>query len=133
LLTEKEEPYIDYLRIKGIKMTKHENELVEKRLDVEDIRGILKTDKDLIDKSVKAYVSYIRYYNEHELSYLFQLKNLDIGDTANAFGLFYIPTMKELRGKDISSFKKSIEQININAIPYKDKNKEKQRDIINEE
>jgi len=114
-------------------MTRNEIKLMEKKLDVEDIRAILKTDKDLVDKSVKGYVSYIRYYNEHELSYLFQFKNLDIGDVANAFGLFYIPTMKELKGKDISSFKSSIEKVNVNAIPYKDKNKEKQKGIINEE
>lgn len=90
-------------------------------------------DHDLVDKSIKAFVSYIRYYNEHELSYLFQVKNLDVGDAANAFGLFYIPTMRELKGKSFENFKGKVEGLKITDIPYKDKNKEKQKAIINEE
>ena len=142
MLTKEEADYAEFLRIKGISLSEHPE--IPKTLSnhapitVQTIQEILKTDKDLVDKSVKAYVSYIRYYNEHELSYLFQLKRLDAGDVANGFGLFYIPTMRELKGKDFGSFKGKPEEkeggkFDVNTIPYKDKNKEKQKAIVVEE
>lgn len=104
----------------------------ERVMKVSEVQDVLKTDKDLIDKSVRAYVSYIRYYNEHELTYLFQLKELNVGEVANAFGLFFVPKMKELKGTDTSCFRGADQKVDMNSIEYIDKNKKKQKEAAKE-
>jgi ATP-dependent RNA helicase DDX55/SPB4 len=105
----------------------------EYKVSVPQIQTVLKTDRDLIDKSVKGFVSFIRSYNEHELCYLFQLKDLDVGEVANTFGLFYFPKMKELRTRDIHSFQGAGPDFDIHSVPYIDKNKGKQKLAAREE
>ena len=36
-------------------------------------------DKDLIDKSQDAFVSFVRYYKEHQLQFIFAFNSLNIG------------------------------------------------------
>ncbi|EGG06932.1 uncharacterized protein MELLADRAFT_35775 [Melampsora larici-populina 98AG31] len=68
------------------------------------IKTIVKTDRDLHDKAVNAFVSYIRFYSNHEASYIFQLKHLDLLQLGfEGFGLIRMPKMPELKdyqGKD---------------------------------
>ena len=52
------------------------------------------SDRDFIEKSKKGFVSYIRSYKEHDLKYIFEFKNVDIGYTAKSFFLFRIPRVK---------------------------------------
>lgn len=59
----------------------------------------MKQDRDLVDKSQSAFVSFIRYYKEHNLNFIFALNQLDIGHVANSFCLFKIPRVKEILGK----------------------------------
>ena len=61
-------------------------------------------DHDLIDKSQEAFVSFIRYYKEHQLTFIFSLSLLDIGSVANSFLLFKIPRVKEILGKAMKGF-----------------------------
>jgi len=61
-------------------------------------------DHDLVDKSQDAFVSFIRYYKEHQLNFIFSLQLLEIGQVANSFCLFKIPRVKEILGKPISGF-----------------------------
>ena len=65
---------------------------------------IITSDRDNIEKSKKAFVSYIRAYKEHDLRYIFEFKNIDIGQIANSFFLLRIPRIKEILGKNINSF-----------------------------
>ena len=58
-------------------------------------------DHDLVDKSQDAFVSFIRYYKEHQLTFIFSFTMLDIGQVANSFCLFKIPRVKEILGKPI--------------------------------
>lgn len=59
----------------------------------------------MIDKSQEAFVSYLRYYKEHQLSFIFNFGQLDVGNVANSFCLFRLPRVKEILGKKIESFK----------------------------
>ena len=61
-------------------------------------------DKDLIDKSQDAFVSFIRYYKEHQLSFIFAFSQLPIGQVANSFFLFRLPRVKEILGRKIEGF-----------------------------
>lgn len=81
---------------------------------------IMRTDRDFVEKSKKAFVSYIRSYKEHDLRYIFEFKNLDIGKTAHSFFMYRIPRIKEILGKSIASFTQSI--VEIETIPWLDKN-----------
>ena len=85
---------------------------------------IIASDRDNIEKSKKAFVSYIRAYKEHDLRFIFEFKNIDIGQIANSFFLFRIPRIKEILGRTFSTFQQS--DIDIEAIPWLDKNQEGQ-------
>ena len=39
----------------------------------------MKQDHDLIDKAQSAFVSFIRYYKEHTLQFIFTMNLLDMG------------------------------------------------------
>lgn len=39
----------------------------------------MKCDRDVIDKAQNAFVSYVRYYKEHYLNFIFAFNLLDIG------------------------------------------------------
>lgn len=80
-------------------------DLEEKDVIHERVHELMREDRDLIDKSSQAFVSYVRYYMEHHLKYIFKFKMLDIGDVANSFHLLSIPRIKEILGKKQGSFK----------------------------
>lgn len=40
------------------------------------MKELMISDRDYIEKSKKAFVSYIRSYSEHDLKYIFEFKNL---------------------------------------------------------
>ena len=54
------------------------------------IKQKLVSDKALYEKSVKAFVSYVRYYKEHQLKYIFQFKGLDLASLARLFSLLKV-------------------------------------------
>nr|CAG8505447.1 2709_t:CDS:10 [Entrophospora candida] len=77
---------------------------------LEQIRKIVLTDRDLHDKGTKAFVSYVRSYSKHEASYIFRLKDLDLGKVAKGFGLLKLPRMPELANAKIG-----FDEVQINA------------------
>lgn len=90
----------------------------------------MKSDKDLVDKSQDAFVSFIRYYKEHQLTFIFNFSLLEIGQVANSFFLFKIPRVKEILGKKCIGFTPN-NDVKIEAIPYVDSNKGKQKSDLN--
>ncbi|CAG8542510.1 1869_t:CDS:10 [Diversispora eburnea] len=88
------------------------------------IRNIVLTDRDLYDKGIKAFVSYIRFYSKHEASYIFRSKDLDLGKVAKGFCLLRLPKMPELKATKIN-----FEEISVDMDRYKyaDKEREKKR------
>lgn len=60
-----------------------------------------KADRDLYEKSIKAFVSWVRSYHEHEASFIFNFKNVDLASAAKSFGLFRIPKMPETKSLKI--------------------------------
>lgn len=79
------------------------------------------TDRYLVDKSQEAFVSYLRYYKEHQLQFIFAFSLLDIGQVANSFCLFRLPRVKEILGRSVNSFQ-TRHDVDLAAIEYKDKN-----------
>lgn len=127
LLNEgREEDYVEFMKLRKIHMTpietKDQPEKQEKLLS--DLRNILLTDRDLHDKSVKAFVSFTRAYSKHEASFIFRLKDLDLGLMAENFALLRLPKMPELKESE-HSFVPSV--VDMDTYAYADKTREKQR------
>lgn len=72
---------------------------------------------ELLDLSVKAFVSYIRSYKEHIVSYILDYRGLDFNSLAELFFLEKIPNMTELRNVRFERF----------AMPERSKRPEKRR------
>lgn len=91
------------------------------------IKNIASKDREIFEKGLRAFVSFIRFYTMHECHLLFRIKDLDIGKLADGYALLKLPTMPELKKNIPPNFK----QLNIkfSEIPYLDKDREKQRQI----
>lgn len=71
-------------------------------------------------------MAFIRFYQEHQASFIFRIKDLDLVSVAHSYGLLRLPKMRELQGVDTSAFK-TTSSIDISAIRYKDKQRNQQR------
>lgn len=122
-----EEGYVPYLRQQGVKLEEHPQ--FERGSKPEAImkkaKNLVETNRVVMLKSSKAYVSYIRAYQEYQLNFLFPFKTLDMGGIAKAFCLLRLPRMKEILGRHIKGFEQS--SVKPISVPFKDKNQEKQR------
>jgi ATP-dependent RNA helicase DDX55/SPB4 len=55
-----------------------------------DVKKEMMRNRDLFDKAQTAFVSYIRGYKEHVLSYIFRFSKIDYGKLATGFGLIQV-------------------------------------------
>ncbi|KAK9886414.1 hypothetical protein WA026_016693 [Henosepilachna vigintioctopunctata] len=128
LLLENEEAYISFIeKNQRVALKPIENEITDEQIYsyIDQIRNLQLKDRALMEKATKAYVSHIRAYSKHECSILFQVKNLPLGAMASSYGLLQLPKMPELKNRDICDFQAC--DVDINSIPYKDKQREKLR------
>mgnify|MGYP001577132493 FL=1 len=51
---------------------------------------------------MRAFVSFLRAYKEHECRFIFQLRHIDITELVHAFGLFRVPNCGEIRQMSVS-------------------------------
>ncbi|KAE9465155.1 hypothetical protein C3L33_02930, partial [Rhododendron williamsianum] len=126
-LLPKEEAYIEFLRIRRVPL--QEKKCSDNAPDVvSDIRSAAKKDRDVMEKGLRAFVSYIRAYKEHHCSYIFSWKELEIGKLGMGFGLLQLPSMSEVKNHSLSAVGFTpVEDINLEEIKFKDKSREKQR------
>ncbi|PWN42613.1 P-loop containing nucleoside triphosphate hydrolase protein [Ceraceosorus guamensis] len=61
------------------------------------IRSMCLSDREIYELSVRAFVSFVRAYSKHELSYVFRAKDMDLGAVAKCFGLIRMPKMPEVQ------------------------------------
>lgn len=89
------------------------------------IRALALADREVFDMSHKALPSFVRSYSKHEASSIFRVLDLDWVDLAKQYGLVQLPKMAELKGLEIDRTLGL--SIDVKAIPYKDKVREKKR------
>lgn len=127
-LLETEDAYVDFVKrnqkveLQQIK-TKPNVNITEECLQC--MRHLQQKDRLMFDKANRAFVSYIQSYSKHECNLILRLKDIDMGKLAMGFGLLKMPKMPELKGKDVSFFVSP--EIDINAIPYANKQRELHR------
>ncbi|QRV80376.1 DEAD/DEAH box helicase [Ceratobasidium sp. AG-Ba] len=135
----REREYVDFLTVRQIPLKEHpylhpngastSQTGPERPLDetatylFKEIRNIVQIDRDIYEKSMKAFVSFVRAYSKHEASYIFRIKDLDLVGVAKSFGLIRLPKMPELTTRD----EWSDLDIDWDTIPYLDKAREAQR------
>lgn len=89
------------------------------------IRALTLADREVFDMSHKAFPSFIRSYSKHEASSIFRVKDLEWYELAKQYGLVQLPKMAELKGLEIDRTLGL--DIDVKAIPYKDKVRERKR------
>ncbi|PVG02638.1 DEAD-domain-containing protein [Serendipita vermifera] len=107
VLLESEVDYIDLLQVRKIPVKEDpslttsvelgENVMKETNELLQEMRDIVLQDRDLHEKGIKAFVSFVRAYSKHEASYVFRLKDLDLVGIAKSYGLLRLPRMPELK------------------------------------
>ncbi|KIH89210.1 ATP-dependent RNA helicase DDX55/SPB4 [Sporothrix brasiliensis 5110] len=92
------------------------------------IRDQVKADREIHELGRRAFVSWARAFKEHQASSIFRPADVDWVDLGHAWGLVQLPKMPELRAAGITDRSLGLEgEIDVRAIPFKDKTKEKAR------
>ena len=115
-LIENELPFITYMKQKFIYIENFpsllKDETMEDKIDNKSILQCIKdiniSDKWIYDKAVNSFVSFIKFYHEIELKYIFDYRQLDLGNLANSFQLLKLPRLKikEFNNESIKNFEK---------------------------
>ncbi|KAJ6429307.1 hypothetical protein OIU84_020856 [Salix udensis] len=126
-LLPKEEDYVEFLRIRRVPLLERKCE--DDAPDVvPQIRSAAKKDRDVMEKGLRAFVSYIRAYKEHHCSYIFRWKELEVGKLGMGYGLLQLPSMPEVKHHSLSTKDFTpVDDLNLEEIKFKDKSREKQR------
>eukprot|EP00300_Choanocystis_sp_HF-7_P037994 c5448_g1_i1.p1 GENE.c5448_g1_i1~~c5448_g1_i1.p1 ORF type:complete len:723 (+),score=195.14 c5448_g1_i1:3-2171(+) len=125
-ITEEEDTYVEFLKGRKVPLSKQPTYPTEKVTDVlEPIRALAITDRDVYEKGQRAFVSYVRAYKEHQLGYIFSMARLNLGHLATGFGLIRMPKMPETKDKTFDF--DAVRGVDLNAIAYTDKVREKHR------
>ncbi|CAN1295456.1 DEAD-box ATP-dependent RNA helicase 18 [Linum perenne] len=126
-LLPKEEAYVEFLKIRMVPL--QERKCADDAVDVvSQIRSAARKDRDVMEKGLRAFVSFIRAYKEHRCNYIFRWKELEIGKLGMGFGLLQLPAMPEVKHypRSTDGFV-PVEDLNLEEIRFKDKSREKQR------
>ncbi|CAI7932740.1 unnamed protein product [Closterium sp. NIES-54] len=92
------------------------------------LREASRKDRAVVEKGVRAFVSFVRGYKEHHCNYIFRFQELEMGAVAMSYGVLKIPRMPETRHHPrlFDGFEPD-KTVDVAALKYKDKNREKQR------
>ncbi|KAG8390143.1 hypothetical protein BUALT_Bualt01G0052900 [Buddleja alternifolia] len=127
-LLPKEEAYIEFLRIRRVPLEERKCSDEVSDIIITQIRSAAKKDRDIMEKGLRAFVSYIRAYKEHHCSFIFRWKELEIGKLGMGYGLLQLPSMPEVKHHSLSTEGfVPVEDIKLEDIKFKDKSREKQR------
>jgi ATP-dependent RNA helicase DDX55/SPB4 len=116
-----EDAYITYLARKSVPLSILEVELTTKTYPTIRFIEQVKSDHDLYDRSVLAFVSYLRSYSKHELSYIFRVDQLQMDELVKGYFLLRAPKCPELKESDINGVADAqyIEQMDV-LLEYRD-------------
>jgi len=130
LLLSNESSYVEFVRInQKVPLEEFEEIDIEGVSNLKSrIQKIASRDREIYEKGIRAFVSFIQSYRKHECSLIFQFKELDICKLANGFGLIRLPKMPELKNLNLKDFTPL--DIDTDTIKYKDKIREKHRQAL---
>jgi ATP-dependent RNA helicase DDX55/SPB4 len=97
--------FVDFCSVRKIPMSPFECALpTVQEMDAMELflREKALGDRDVYEKSMQAFVSYIRFYKEHQASFIFRMDKLDFQSLVCGFGLLHKPSMPELKRAEIT-------------------------------
>ena len=106
------------------------------KLGAEGLNAVLRarseTNREVMEKGTRAFVSYMRGYKEHHCRFIFRHKELQLARLAKAMGLLRLPRMKEIRKAPRTATAGFVESaVDPDTVPYAEKAREKQRRAAN--
>ncbi|KAK9812827.1 hypothetical protein WJX72_004361 [[Myrmecia] bisecta] len=124
-LLPKEAAYVDFLRLRRVPL--QPAPALPNAPDLfPSMRREAETDREIMEKGVKAFVSFVRGYKEHHCKFIFRLAELNLGRLAMAFALLRLPKMQEVKKAGrLEDFQQST--VDPDSVRFKDKAREKQR------
>ncbi|XP_066925871.1 ATP-dependent RNA helicase DDX55-like [Clytia hemisphaerica] len=128
LLLPSEVAYIDFVKInQKVQIDEYEGQnIIDDSYSMSHkIRKIASKDREVYEKGLRAFVSFIQSYIKHQCNIVLQMKELDICKLGYGFGLLHLPKMPELKEKDLNGFETV--DVDTTLIKYQDKVREKAR------
>lgn len=123
-LSSNEDAYVNFLRIRKVPC----EEMMLSLDTIDDVlprvKALVLSDRDVLEKGTKAFISFVRSYKEHQCQFIFRFKELDLGAAARGFSLLKLPKINELRNVRVR-FEKA--DVSTKDIKFKDKVREKER------
>ena len=135
-LTPEEEPYVQFMSLRKVPMTESPSDtsVLDSESSLAALRTAAERDRLLMETGTRAFVSYIRAYKEHLCKYIFRVSELQMGWLASSFSILRLPKMKEIKKAareaklgTLPGYKDS--SVDPETIPFKDKKREKQRQM----
>ena len=132
LLLPGEEAYVDFLRLRGVPLEACPPQLLgapragAAAALCAALQRRAEGERELMERGVRAFVSYVRGYKEHQCRFIFRFKELALGRLATGFGLLRLPRMPETKRLNPgATFTPSA--VLPETVPFRDKAREKQR------
>ena len=132
LISKDENAYIEFLSGRGIVLSeKYIEILVIQRLQneiLDEMQRLSVRDREILEASSKAFISFLRAYKEHQCTYIFRFDRLSLGSIARCYALLKLPKIYEtsfLDGSGDIDFKPM--NIDTSTIRYLQKDKERKR------
>lgn len=132
LTSGREEEYVDFLTVRKTPIVPLDGLPLDLSKPAttqltQKLRAIVMSDRSIHDKSQKAFVSAVRAYSKHQARSIFPMQDLDWGALADGWALLRFPKMPEAKSFDRTTL--SLPVIDWDTFAYKDKPREKQRQI----
>jgi ATP-dependent RNA helicase DDX55/SPB4 len=127
-LNEHEKEYASFLKIRDVPILQIAPE-VQPSCIRDSVVSLMRSDRAVMERAVKAFVSFVRAYKEHQCSYIFRLQHFNLYKLATAFCLNRLPKMKELEKIRFAGSISDFHSIGLDesVLRYKDRSREKQR------
>lgn len=109
LLNKNEEAYIELIRNRNIPLvsvTEDSMNFETKQTFIERIQKHCMETEENKQKAAKAFKSYLRFYKEHSLKFIFQFRKLDYNALLSVFGLSRMPDTNKTKKKTKKGYTK---------------------------
>lgn len=104
ILSKSEDTYVEFLKVKRVPVSEMKIDVsIEENLFFEDLRKLSFEDRDVLDRAVRAFVSFVSGYKEHHCNYIFQWAKQNYGNIARGLGILFVSF--HLRGFCVSDEK----------------------------
>ncbi|KAK6507450.1 ATP-dependent rRNA helicase spb4 [Arthrobotrys musiformis] len=133
LLTKgREEDYVGFMKVRKTPMRLIPDSEIrapdekEVKDGLEKLRKVVRGDRAVYEKGMQGFVSWVRSYKAHITSSIFRIEDVDWSEAGRGWALLKMPKMPELKAvTDIDLMLR--EDVDVDAIKFKDKAREKQR------